>query len=154
MGNHHVCENVPKCHFEHEKNPCHNPVKGFNLCRRRQELRCFKHCEPISQPCDSNFQPYFSSRTNIEFSGLIVVTNTGNPTSGCSMSVRITDRLSPAGAVVATVNPGASIPIFVEGITLLEIACIPNPTEPAAALSTCSGEIVFDLDYCASRVCF
>lgn len=144
-------DDMHKKQCDHEKKSCADNVKGFNLCRRRNELRCFKHCEPISQPCDTLFYNYFTSRTNFEFSGLIVVTNTGNPTSGCSMQVRVTDRAGTA--VVATVSPGASVPLFVEGITSLDIACVPNTVELLVP-AICSGEVIFDLEYCASKVCF
>lgn len=153
-------DNPKKDHYSHEKydmhkkdwyedkEPCPDRVKGFNLCKKRNELRCFKHCEPISQPCDTSFYNYFTSRTNAEFSGLIVVTNT-RTTSGCSMQVQVTDRLGTT--LVATVNPGASVPIFVEALISLDIACVPNaaPAVPA----TCEGEIIFDLEYCASKLC-
>lgn len=143
------CE-MPKKHGYDEKELCPDRIKGFNLCRKRNELRCFKHCEPISQPCDTLFYNYFTSRTNFEFSGLVVVTNTGNPTSGCSMQVRVTDRAGTA--VVATVSAGASVPIFVEGLISLDIACLPNAVElPVPA--TCSGEVIFDLEYCATKIC-
>lgn len=145
-----------KCHPEkeecpHEKEKCSDSVKGYNLCGKKIELRCFKHCEPISQPCDESFYNYFTSRTNFEFSGLIVITNTGNPTSGCSMQVGVTDRVGTA--IVATVSPGASVPIFVEGITSLDIACF-DTVSPPPLPSICSGEIIFDLEYCTSRAIF
>ncbi|MCH6267741.1 MULTISPECIES: S-Ena type endospore appendage [Neobacillus] len=149
---HHYAMGEMRNHCNHQHEVCPEKVKGFNLCRRRNELRCFKQCEPISQPCDGLFYNYFTSRTNFEFSGLVVVTNTGNPTSGCSMQVRVTDRAGTA-AVVATVSPGASVPIFVEGLTSLDIACVPNPIELPVP-SICSGEIRFDLEYCAATVCF
>ncbi|MFC4799711.1 MULTISPECIES: S-Ena type endospore appendage [Neobacillus] len=140
-----------KEHCDHEKEKCPDTVKGFNLCRRRNELRCFKQCEPVSQPCDNKYYNYFTSRTNFEFNGLVVVTNTGNPTSGCSMKVSVSDRVG--SDVVATVSPGASVPIFVEGLTMLDIKCVPNELElPVPPI--CSGEIIFDLEYCASRACF
>lgn len=151
--NHHGYDkyDMPRKNWYDEKEPCPDRVKGFNLCKKRNELRCFKQCQPISQPCDEVFYNYFTSRTNFEFSGLVVVTNTGNPTSGCSMEVRVSDRAGME-MVVATVNPGASIPIFVEGLISLDIACIPNDPElPVPA--TCSGEIIFDLEYCATKVC-
>lgn len=143
------CE-MPKKNWYEEKEPCPDRVKGFNLCKQRNELRCFKHCEPISQPCDALFYNYFTSRTNFEFSGLVVIKNTGNPTSGCSMQIRVTDRAGTA--IVATVSAGASVPIYVEGLTSLDIACLPNEPElPVPA--TCSGEVIFDLEYCATRLC-
>lgn len=147
---HEKCETSTKsCHEDREH--CPDRVKGFNLCKKRNELRCFKQCQPISQPCDSLFYNYFTSRTNFEFSGLIVVSNTGNPTSGCSMLVRVTDRAGTA-QVVATVSPGASVPIFVEGLISLDIACVPNDPELPLP-STCSGEVLFDLEYCATKIC-
>ncbi|GEN53681.1 S-Ena type endospore appendage [Halobacillus faecis] len=131
---------------------CPDKVKGFNLCNKRNELRCFKQCQPISQPCGTTdaeleFFNYFTNRTNFNFSGLVVVKNTG----GCSMVVEVTDRVG-MGSEVATVNPGASIPIFVEGLVSLDIAC--NPSEEELLVSpTCDGEIIFDLEYCATKTC-
>lgn len=148
---HHCKNEKPKKNWCDEKDHCPDRVKGFNLCRKLNELRCFKHCEPISQPCDELFYNYFTSRTNFEFSGLVVVTNTGNPTSGCSMQIRVTDRAGTA--IVATVSAGASVPIFVEGLISLDIACFPNEPElPVPA--TCSGEVIFDLEYCATKLCY
>ena len=144
--------NMPKKNWYEEKEACPDRVKGYNLCKKRNELRCFKQCQPISQPCDGTAFNYFTSRTNFEFSGLVVVTNTGNPTSGCSIEVYVTDRAGNGSDLVATVSPGASVPVFVEGLISLDIICIPNETElpvPAA----CSGEIIFDLEYCATKVC-
>ncbi|MCA1060164.1 hypothetical protein LCL96_14595 [Rossellomorea aquimaris] len=145
---------MPKKKWYEEKEACPDRVKGYNLCKKRNELRCFKQCQPISQPCSDATAPeyfnYFTSRTNFEFSGLVVVSNTGNPTSGCSMLVRVTDRVGTN--TVAEVNPGASIPIFVEGLIALEIACVEGDVVlPVPA--TCSGEIIFDLEYCATRTC-
>lgn len=147
------CE-IPNQRFFDEK--CPDRVKGFNLCKKRNELRCFKQCQPISQPCittdpvAADFVNYFKNRTNFEFSGLVVVSNTGNPTSGCSMRIRVTDR---AGTnVVATVYPGASIPIFVEGLVSIDIVCVSTETDPVVP-ATCSGEVIFDLEYCATKVC-
>ncbi|MFI8684560.1 S-Ena type endospore appendage [Rossellomorea sp. NPDC077527] len=148
-----------KRNWTHEKESCPDRVKGFNLCKKRNELRCFKQCQPISQPCSSAsadplpYFNYFTSRTNFEFSGLVVVTNSGNPTSGCSMRVRVTDRAGGGSSqVVANVSPGASVPIFVEGLISLDIACISADSELPVP-TTCSGEVIFDLEYCATKVC-
>ncbi len=157
-------ENSSSCdmkkNWSHEKESCPDRVKGFNLCKKRNELRCFKQCQPISQPCNTGgdddpitYYNYFISRTNFEFSGLVVVTNSGNPTSGCTMRVRVTDRAGGgASQVVATVSPGASVPIFVEGLISLDIACVSAETELPVP-TTCSGEVIFDLEYCATKVC-
>jgi hypothetical protein len=134
------------CEYVHK--PCPDEVKGYDLCRKKEELKCFKHCGPISQPCDSIFYNHFTSRANMDFSGLIVVKNTGNPNSGCAMKVCVTDRAGTS--IVAIVNPGASVPIFVEGLITLEIACFRNESEnPATTL--CCGEVIFDLEYCTTR---
>lgn len=146
---HEKCE-MPKKHWHEEKDFCPDRVKGFNLCKKRNELRCFKHCQPISQPCDETPYSYFRSRTNFEFSGLVVVTNTVTA-SNCTMDVLVTDRAGTEQ--VATLNPGASFPIFVEGLINLQIRCNTPETPPAVAEDICSGEIIFDLEYCASKLC-
>lgn len=134
------------CKIEHKC--CKEEVKGLDLCRKKEELRCFKHCGPVSQPCDSIFYNHFTSRANLSFSGLIVVKNTGNLTNGCSMEVRVTDRAGTS--TVAIVSPGASVPIFVECLSSLDIACFQNVSEPPVP-ATCSGEVIFDLEYCTTR---
>lgn len=147
-GHHHY--KADKKYWNEDKEQCPDRVKGFNLCKKLNELRCFKQCQPISQPCDGSFYNYFTSRTNYEFSGLVVITNTGNPTSGCSMRIIVVDRAGTSEEIV--VNAGASFPVFVEGLTSLFVACDPN-NPPNVNLATCSGEIIFDLEYCATKVC-
>lgn len=142
------CE-MPKKNRYDEMDSCTDRVKGFNLCRKIKEARCFKHCEPISQPCNGELFNYFTSRTNYEFSGLIVVSNTRNAPGACPMTVSVTDRTGTEE--VATINPGASVPIFVEGLVSLDISCGEETTTPT---STCDGEIIFDLEYCATKACF
>ncbi|QPC48268.1 S-Ena type endospore appendage [Mangrovibacillus cuniculi] len=134
---------------EKECRKCHKKeVKGLNLCRKKVDFKCFKHCSPISQPCDCIYYNQFTSRANLEFSGLVVVKNTGNTSNGCSMKVCVSDRAGTA--VVATVNPGSSVPVFVEGLTSLEIACFqPKDDVPCSVL--CVGEIIFDLEYCTIK---
>jgi hypothetical protein len=143
------CDMPKKSRYD-EKDHCPSRVTGFNLCRKINELRCFKHCEPVSQPCNETAYNYFTSRTNFDFSGLIVVSNTGNPPSGCAMEVIVTDRAGVSNPII--VNPGASVPIFVEGLISLTIACIPG-VEVLPITPTCSGEIIFDLEYCATKTC-
>ena len=138
-------DDIPKDNCNDDHKLCPEEIKGFDFCRKEEELRCFKHCGPISQPCDCNYYNHFTSRSNLDFSGLIVIKNTGNSASGCSMEVRVTDIAG--SAIVATVSPGASVPIFVECLRSLDIACFKNES----VTETCSGEVIFDLEYCTTR---
>ncbi|MCA1060166.1 hypothetical protein LCL96_14605 [Rossellomorea aquimaris] len=63
------------------------------------------------------------------------------------MKVCVTDRCGPE--FVATVNPGSSVPIFVEGLISLDISCFKNVTDLAGA-GICNGEVIFDLEYCTT----
>ncbi|MFI8684562.1 S-Ena type endospore appendage [Rossellomorea sp. NPDC077527] len=131
------CEELPK--------HCPEEIKGLDLCKKKEEMKCFKHCAPISQPCDCQSYNHFTSRANLEFSGLIVVKNTGNPTSGCAMEVCVTDGCG--SDLVAIVTPGSSVPVFVEGLISLDIACGKERCKQPGP-GTCTGEIIFDLEYC------
>ncbi|XEE12623.1 S-Ena type endospore appendage [Sporosarcina pasteurii] len=102
----------------------------------------------MSQPCDCRYYNHFTSRLNLDFSGLVVVKNTGKPACGCSMKVRVTDIAGTS--LVATVSPGASVPIFVECLRSLDIACFKHGAETPVT-ETCSGEVIFDLEYCITR---
>lgn len=64
------------------------------------------------------------------------------------MKVRVKDCAGTA--VVATVSPGSSVPIFVEGLILLDIACFQAGSEPHCTVG-CSGEVIFDLEYCTIK---
>ncbi|MBO9128087.1 S-Ena type endospore appendage [Bacillus sp. 165] len=132
------CDEEPKCDKPIE-------VKGLNLCHKK-EVKCFKHCSPISQPCNCQFFNHFTSRADIEFSGLIVVKNTGIAACGCYMLVRVTD--SKGESVVATVTPESSVPIFVDCLTSLDISCFKH-ADKSPCTTTCKGEIIFDLEYWA-----
>ncbi|QPC48267.1 S-Ena type endospore appendage [Mangrovibacillus cuniculi] len=155
-NHHHYGYELVKKDFFDES--CPDKVKGYNLCKKRNELRCFKQCQPISQPCGTEETAesfnYFSNRTNYDFSGLIVVTNTGNAATGCTIEVQVIDRLSANGGGTANieVSPEASVPIFVEGLVSLDIRCISSATTTPIP-ATCSGEILFDLEYCATKLC-
>ncbi|MFG6495664.1 hypothetical protein P8610_09920 [Fictibacillus sp. UD] len=127
---------------------CPDKIKGFDLCKKKKELKCFKHCSPISQPCDEIFYNQFTSRADMDFSGLIVVVNSGNITNGCSMEVQVTD--SAGTSTVAVINPGASVPIFTDSLISLDIKCFKNESENPLP-GTCSGEIKYDLEYYLER---
>ncbi|WP_146815599.1 S-Ena type endospore appendage [Halobacillus faecis] len=133
------------CYCEPCHKPCPDKVKGFDFCKKKEEIKCFKHCAPISQPCDCCKYNYFTSRANLDFSGLIVVKNTSNLTSNCSMKVCLTDSCGTAG--VATVNPGSSVSLFVEGLSSLDISCFKHASETTDK-GLCVGEVIFDLEYC------
>jgi len=156
QDDHCSCNNHDDCCEEHilvcehvEKDGCKcNNVKGLNLCEKEVEVKYFKHCSPISQPCDCIYYNHFISRTNLEFNGLFVVKNTGNSSKGCLMKVCVTDKNGTA--VVAIVNPGSSVPIFVEGLMSVEIACLMQKENMSCPL-LCVGEIIFDLEYCSSK---
>lgn len=146
------CNECEKCCRESCEPPhhkeCPKKIKGFDFCRKKEDIKCFKHCAPISQPCDFCKYNYFTSRANLDFSGLVVVKNTSNLTTGCSMKVCVTDKCGTDG--VATVNPGSSVSIFVEELTSLDIICLSHCQEQAST-GPCVGEVIFDLEYCTIK---
>ena len=142
------CEDLYEDKCEVRPKHCPEEIKGFDFCRKKEEMKCFKHCAPISQPCDCHSYNHFTSRANLEFSGLVVVKNTGNPTSGCSMKVCVTDRCGTE--LVATVNPGSSVPIFVDGLISLDISCFKNVSD-VPGTGICTGEVIFDMEYCTIK---
>lgn len=122
--------------------------KGMEMCKKKFDYKCFKHCAPISQVCDGCFYNHFTNRANLGFGGLVVVKNTGNPSTGCMMKVCVRD--SCGTEVVAKIHPGSSVPVFVEGLTLLEIACYQQKDECSCS-GICTGEVIFDLEYCTVK---